>query len=120
MAVCRWAQQLQDGPRGLAALKSRPRSGRPPRLTPQQWRELLKILQKGAIRSGLETERWILPRIRDGIARRWGVRYHPAYLSVKLRELGWSPQVPAVQARERDDELIRAWNERDWPRIKKN
>jgi hypothetical protein len=48
------------------------------------------------------------------------VRYHWAYLSVKLRELGWSPQVPEVQARERDEELIRAWIERDWPRIKKS
>jgi hypothetical protein len=47
------------------------------------------------------------------------VSYHTAYLSVRLRELGWSAQVPAVQARERDEELVRAWIERDWPRIKK-
>jgi len=119
MAVTRWAQRLQDGPRGLAALKNRPKSGRPPRLTPQRWRELLKILKKGAIHSGFETERWTLPRIRDVIARCFGVRYHTAYLSVKLRELNWSAQVPAVQARERDEELIRAWLEHDWPRIKK-
>ncbi len=118
-AVSRWAQQLQVGPRGVAALKNRRKSGRPPRLTTAQWRELLKILKKGAIPSGFETERWTLPRIRDVIARRWGVSYHPAYLSVKLRKLEWSPQVPAVRARERDEELIRAWLERDWPRIKK-
>src|SRR5262245_21384683 len=108
-AVSRWAQQLQDGPRGLAALKNRRKSGRPPRLTPARWRELLKILKQGAIQSGFETERWTLPRIREVIARRWAVHYHPAYLSVKLRELEWSPQVPAVRARERDEELIQAW-----------
>lgn len=119
MTVSRWAQRLHDGPRGLAALKNRPKSGRPPRLTPQQWRELLKILKKGAIHSGFQTERWTLPRIRDVIARRWAVHYHTAYLSVQLRELDWSPQVPAVQARERNDELIRAWLQRDWPRIQK-
>jgi transposase len=118
-AVSRWAQRLQDDPRGFAALKNRPESGRPPQLTPQQWRELLKILKKGAIRSGFETERWTLPRIRDVIARRWGVRYHTAYLSVRLRALDWSAQVPAGRARERDEEVIRAWIERDWPRIKK-
>ena len=88
-------------------------------MAPQQWHELLKILEAGAIRSGLQTERWTLPRIRDVIARRWGVTYHPAYLSVKLRDLGWSVQVPEVRARERDEEVIRAWIEHDWPRIKK-
>jgi transposase len=119
MAVSRWAQRLQDGTRGLAALKNRPKSGRPPRLTPPQWRELLHILKNGAIRSGFETERWTLPRIREVIARRWAVSDHTAYLSVRLRELGWSAQVPAVQARERDEELVRAWIERDWPRIQK-
>ncbi len=118
-AVSRWAHRLQDGPGGLAVLKNRPKSGRPPQLTNQQWRVVLKILKKGAIRSGFETERWTLLRIRDVIARRWGVRYHTAYLSVRLRQLNWSPQVPAVQAREREEELIRAWIERDWPRIKK-
>jgi transposase len=100
-------------------LKNRPKSGRPPRMTPQQWQDLLKILQAGAIRSGFETERWTLPRIRDVIAHRLGVDYHPAYLSVKLRELGRSVQVPEVQARERDEAVIRAWVEHDWPRIKK-
>lgn len=119
MAVSRWARQLRDRPRGQAGLKNRPRSGRPPRLTPQRWRELLKILEAGAIRSGFPTERWTLPRIRDVIAQRWGVTYHPAYLSVKLRDLGWSVQVPEVRARERDEEVIRAWIEHDWPRIKK-
>src|SRR5438552_2904446 len=63
MAVSQWAQRLRDGPRGLAALKNRPRSGRPPQLTPAQWRELLGILKKGAIQSGFPTERWTLPRI---------------------------------------------------------
>jgi transposase len=118
-AVSRRAQRLQDAPRGLAARKDRPKSARPPRLTPRQWRELLKILKKGAIHSGFETERWTLPRIRALIARRWRVRYHTAYLAVKLRALDWSAQVPAVQAKERDEELIRAWLEHDWPRIKK-
>jgi transposase len=119
MAVSRWARRLRGRPRGSAALKNRPRSGRPPRLAPQQWQDVLKILKEGAIRSGFETERWTLPRIRDVIAHRFGVNYHPAYLSVKLRELGWSVQVPEVQARERDEDVIRAWIEHDWPRIKK-
>lgn len=118
-AVSRWAKQLRDDPRGLKALRHRPQSGRPSRLTPSQWQELLGILAQGAKQSGFETERWTLPRIRIVIERRWGVSYHVDYLSTRLRERGWSAQVPAVRAAERDEDLIRAWLDRDWRRIKK-
>lgn len=118
-AVCQWAKQLRDGPRGLAALRRHPQPGRPPRLRSSQWKELLKILARGAKRSGFETERWTLPRVRAVIEQRWGVTYHVDYLSTRLRDLGWTVQVPAVRAAERDEKLIRAWLDRDWPRIKK-
>jgi transposase len=88
-------------------------------LAAPQWKELLAILAKGPKPSGFETERWTLPRVRAVIERHFGVTYHVDYLSVRLRELGWTAQVPTVRARERDEDLIRAWLDRDWPRIKK-
>jgi transposase len=118
-AVCQWAKQLRDSPRGLAGLRRHSKSGRPPRLTPAQWRDALEILGRGAKHSGFETERWTLPRIRAVIQSRFGVTYHVDYLSTRLRDLGWTAQVPAVWAAERDEDLIRAWLDRDWPRIKK-
>ena len=118
-AVSQWAKRLREGPHGSAPLKRRPKPGRPARLTPREWQELLDVLARGAIEAGFETERWTLPRVRIMIQRRFGVTYHANYLSARLRELGWSAQVPAIRARERDEELIRAWLDRDWPRIKK-
>jgi transposase len=118
-AVSQWAKRLREGPHGSAALKRRAKPGRPARLTPRQWRQLLDVLARGAIKSGFKTERWTLPRVRVMIQRHFGVTYHAHYLSARLRDLGWSAQVPAVRARERDEELIRAWLDRDWPRIKK-
>jgi transposase len=118
-AVCQWAKRLHDGPRGFAGLRRHGKSGRPPRLTPAQWQELLEILAQGAKGSDFETERWTLPRVRALIERRFGVTYHVDYLSTRLRDLDWTAQVPAVWAAERDEELIRAWLDRDWPRIKK-
>jgi transposase len=118
-AVSQWARQLRDHPSGLSALRRHPKPGRPARLSPSQWQELLGLLAHGAKQSGFETERWTLPRVRVVIERRWGVTYHVAYLSTRLRDLGWTAQVPAVRAAERDEELIRAWLDRDWPRIKK-
>jgi transposase len=119
MAVSQWAERLRHSPHGFATLKRRPNPGRPPRLTSEQWQELLDVLEQGAMQSGFDTERWTLPRVRAVIERRFGVTYHAGYLSVRLRDLGWTAQVPAVLARERDEELIRAWLDRDWPRIKK-
>jgi transposase len=118
-AVSGWAKQLRDGPRGLKALRLRPKTGRPSRLTPSQWQGLIGILARSPKQSGFETERWTLPRIRIVIERRWGVSYHVDYLSTRPRKLGWSAQIPAVRAAERDEDLIRAWLDRDWPRIKK-
>jgi transposase len=119
MAVSLWAARLADDSHRSAALRRRPKSGRPPRLAAPQWKELLAILAKGPKPSGFETERWTLPRVRAVIERHFGVTYHVDYLSVRLRELGWTAQVPTVRARERDEDLIRAWLDRDWPRIKK-
>jgi transposase len=88
-------------------------------LTLRQGKELLKILRRGARRAGFPTERGTLPRIRAVIERHFGVTYHADYLSVRLRDLGWSVQGPAVRARQRDEDLIRDWRRRDWPRLKK-
>jgi putative transposase len=119
-AVKQWAKELRDYPtRGLKALRRRPRTGRPTRLSAGQWRGVLRILRKGALKAGFETDRWTLKRICEVIRLQFGVGYHPNYLAARLRASGWTPQVPAVRAKERDEELIRAWLEHDWPRIRK-
>ena len=117
MAVSHWAKRLRSG--GLRRLKRRSSSGRPPRLTGQQRRQLLHVLKRGALVAGFPTDRWTLPRIRRVIDQQFAVRYHPAYLSRLLRRWGWSCQHPIERARERDEAEIQAWRQHDWPRIKK-
>jgi transposase len=119
MAVSTWAKQLLQHPDDLTSLKCRPRPGRPPRLTASQWRRVLQRLAHGARRAGFETERWTLQRIRAFIVVEFGVHYHAHSLARRLKALGWSPQEPAVYARERDEALVQAWLTRDWRRIKK-
>jgi transposase len=118
-AVSKWAEQLRQSPGDLLSLKSKPVPGRPPRLTTDQWQDLLQVLRRGALQAGFDTDRWTLRRIRALILVECGVEYHAHYLARRLKALGWSPQHPAVYARERDDALVQAWLTRDWPRIKK-
>jgi len=74
---------------------------------------------QGGLEGGIRDRSLDLRRIRDVVRRQFGVSYHPNYLAARLRESNWSPQIPAVRAKERDEELIRAWLEQDWPRIRK-
>jgi putative transposase len=116
-AVTQWKHRLHDA--GWRGLRRRRPAGRPSRLTPGQWRQLLRVLRRGARRAGFTTERWTLSRIARVVEREFGVSYHGASLGRALRARGWSPQVPIAQAKERDDALVEAWLKRDWPRIKK-
>jgi transposase len=116
-AVGQWAAQMAQG--GVRALKRRTPSGRPPKLTVAQQRELIKHLKHGACRAGFPSERWTLPRVQALIQRVFGVRYHPKYVGRLLARLDWSRQQPQPRAIERDEALIRAWLAHDWPRIKK-
>ena len=53
------------------------------------------------------------------ICQEFEVVYHPNYLNRLLRKLGFSPQKPLPQAVEQEKELVLAWLQQDWPRIKK-
>ncbi len=117
MTVLRWAHRMSSG--GLRQLHRRKASGRPPRLTRPQRQTVLRILKRGALAAGFPTDRWTLARIQKVIEREFGVHYHRNYLSELLQSWGWSVQQPVARARERDEELIQAWLEHDWPRIKK-
>lgn len=118
-AVTQWKQRFLQAGSDEEALKNRIGAGRPAYLSLEQWGNVLPALGRGAEAEGYETDRWTLVRIRDLVKRMYGVEYNANYLSVKLRSLGWTPQVPMPRPREREDELVEAWLTRDWPRIKK-
>jgi transposase len=116
-AVSKWKRQLaEEGPQ---ALRLRKATGRPPKLDKAAKKALIKKLEEGAIAAGFPTEQWTQARVKRVIEREFGVSYHQNYISRLLDDLGWSVQKPDARAIERDEDLIRAWLEQDWPRIKK-
>ena len=117
-AVSQWAKQLDQG--GLRRLRARVSTGRPAKLSRQQQKDLRRLLKRGAKAAGYPTARWTLERIQSVIQREFQVTYHPHYVARLLQQLGWSPQVPLPRAKERDEDLIRAWLSQDWARIKKS
>src|SRR6188474_359411 len=116
-AVSQWRRMWQRG--GPRRLRARPKAGRPSRLSPAVWRRLGRLLERGAVAAGFDTERWTLRRLAAVIAREFGVRYHPRYLERPLKAHGFTPQHPATRAAERDEYVIARWPTREWVALKK-
>jgi transposase len=115
--IARWlAQAREDGPEAVAAV---PHPGSSPKLSARQRQGLQRQLLKGAQAHGWSTDWWTAPRVRALIQQRYGVEYHVNYVPTLLKSLGWTRQTPERRAGERNEQAIRAWIHKDWPRIKK-
>lgn len=117
-SVWRWREAYREG--GWEGLRPRPTPGRPSKLSEPQKKALRKVLEAGPLAAGHSTDLWTLRRVAEVIRKRFGVRYNTCHVWYVLRKMGWSCQKPERRARERDEEAIRRWRQRDWPRIKKS
>jgi transposase len=116
MSANRWRRALAAG--GRAALLSKGPGG-PCKLTQAQVRELAAVLEAGPAAWGWdEDQRWTLARIAEVVWRRFKVEYTLAGLDLLLHRMGWSVQVPARRAAERDEAQIVRWREETWPVVK--
>ena len=117
MSANRWHRTLTAG--GRPALASKGPGGARCRLSPAQLDELQAVLDAGPAAWGWADQCWTLPRIAAVVRERFGVAYTLPGLDLLLHRLGWSVQVPARQAAERDEEQISVWRQETWPEIKR-
>ncbi len=109
MSANRWHRALTAG--GRPALASKRARGARCRLTPVQLEELQALLEAGPAVWGWDDQCWTLARIAEVVQKCFGVEYTVAGLDLLLHRLGWSVQVPARAAAERDEQQIAAWRE---------
>ena len=102
MSVNRWRRALAAG--GREALASKGAGGAKCKLTPAQVAELEAVLDAGPAAAGYLDQCWTLARVADQVWHRFGVEYTLAGMDVLLHRIGWSVQVPARRAAERDEE----------------
>src|SRR5260370_15987594 len=88
-AVSQWLKRGRAS--GVEALRTRPRSGRPPKLTVEQRARLPELLARGAEAFGFRGEVWTANRIAEVIGRTFGVRVHRDHVSRVVRRAGWRP-----------------------------
>lgn len=116
-SVKRWKESLEMG--GWDSLQPKPHLGPSPRLSREQQRTLVSVLDLGPLAAGYATDQWTCPQIADVIEQHFAVRYHPDHVRRLLHALGWTSQKPERRAREGDDAEVEQWRRRTWPRIKK-
>jgi transposase len=115
--VSDWAKKITK--EGIRGLRKRKAKGGASKLTKERKQRLKRFLDRGALACGFSTDRWTLQRVSELIEQEFEVTYHPNYLNRLLNKLGFSPQKPLPRAVEQERELVKAWLERDLPRVKK-
>jgi transposase len=84
-----------------------------------QLERLRTALDAGPAASGwVEDQRWTLARVAAVIARMFHTRVTLMGTSVLLHRTGYSPQVPARRAIERDEAAVTSWRREAWVRGK--
>jgi transposase len=109
-----WRRRWKAG--GRTALVSKGASGSNGRLDQPRLDRLAAALEQGPAAHGYtEDQRWTLSRVADLIARMFHVRYTLRGVSYLLHRMGFSPQIPAHRATERDEQAIATWRREAWP-----
>lgn len=101
-----------------AALASTGPGGAACRLSGRQLDRLRAELERGPAGHGWADQRWTLARITLLIGRLFHVRYTLRGTSYLLHRIGFTPQVPARRAVERDEQAIAAWRIETWAKVR--
>ena len=88
------------------------------RLDEQQLAALDVALEAGPLAAGWEDQRWTLARVRDLVAGKFKEQYTVPGIWYLLQRRGWTCQIGARRAIERDDGAVEVWKKETWPRIK--
>jgi len=113
-SVQRWRMAWTHG--GVPALASTGPASLP-RLSDELFAVLEAELDKGAVVHGWPDQTWTLARIKTLIGRRFHKPYTVQGVALLLKRHGWSCQVPARRAVERDEAAVAGWVKDTWPQV---
>ncbi|MFI8235432.1 winged helix-turn-helix domain-containing protein [Streptomyces sp. NPDC085900] len=113
-SVQRWRQAWEHG--GTPALESKGPASRP-KLSEALFAVLEQELAKGPVAPGWPDQTWTLARIKALIGRRFHKSMTLSAIAQMLHRHGFSHQVPARRAMERDEEAVTGWVKETWPLV---
>ena len=105
---------LLHGVQGIATKKS---SGRPPKLTKTQKRELAAIIDKGPAEAGFLSNCWRSPMLQHLIYEKYRISYSVHYISQLLKNMGFSYQKARFVSDHLDEMAREKWLSQTWPEL---
>ncbi|MFE2336586.1 winged helix-turn-helix domain-containing protein [Streptomyces coelicoflavus] len=116
-SVYQWRRAWEAGGREELCSKGPP--GYDCRLGPRLQAELGAWLEEGPASHGWTDDQvWTAARVRTLIGRKFHVSYSVSGVTRLLHRMGFSVQMPARPAAERDEDAITAWREVTWQEVK--
>ena len=118
--IYKWLRAVEGKRKGskLDALRSRKGTGRPPKLTKSQERQVFRWINgKDPRQHGFDFGLWTRRVVSDLVAKRFGIQLSLASVGKVLAKVGLTPQKPLARAYERDPEAIEAWKRETYPSI---
>lgn len=116
--IYKWLTRARGPGRGLRALRSRKGTGRPPKLTGKQARQVFRWINGRDPRQyGFDFGLWTRQVVSELIADKFGIELSLASVGKLLATLGLTPQKPLMRAYERDPVAIEAWKRDTYPGI---
>ncbi len=105
--------------KGFDSLVYKRPSGRPPKLTQSQRKELSAWIDAGPEAAGYDCGGWTTTLIQDLILTRFGVAYTPQYVAQLLKNMGYSYQKARFVSDHLEDvaQEQKVWMEKTWPEI---
>jgi transposase len=116
--IYRWLRAEKEG--GVEALSSTRASGRPPKLSDRQKRQIFRWINgKDPRQYGFDFGLWTRRIVSELVEKQFGIRLGVTAVGRVLHELGITPQKPLRRAYERDPEAIERWKREVFPALRK-
>jgi transposase len=103
--------------KGMASLVYKAPPGRPSKLTQTQRQQLAQWSKANPQDSGYTSGCWNTPMIQNLIQRHFGVVYHPHYIAILLKNMGFSYQKARFVSDHLSEAKRLAWRQTRWPKI---
>ena len=74
-----------------------------------------KIIDGGPRAYGYDADLWTLKRISEVISREYNIEYNTTHIWRVLKNMGYSAQIPAAVAMDKNSEYVNEWLDKNYP-----
>lgn len=114
----KWLAKARGRGRGKRMLVARKGTGRPPKLTASQKRQVFRWINgKNPQQYGFDFGLWTRAIVRELVFQKFGVRLSVTSMGSVLAELNLTPQKPLQRAYQRDPDAVERWQREIYPAL---